>query len=81
MGEVSYYLRVNQFADMSETEMRNLFDIDEPSPVDLDQKLTFDLPEGAVLPDAIDWRRKGAVLPVENEGQCFVSFAFSAVSP
>ncbi|XP_027911567.1 ervatamin-B-like [Vigna unguiculata] len=77
-GNKPYKLGVNHFADLTVEEFkasRNGF----KKPHEF-STTPFKYENVTAIPAAIDWRKKGAVTPIKNQGQCGSCWAFSTVA-
>jgi len=66
-----YTLGINQFADLTNDEFtssRNKFKGHMCSSIT--RTSTFKYENASAIPSSVDWRNKGAVTPVKNQGQC-----------
>ncbi|KAL6559343.1 hypothetical protein OROGR_004460 [Orobanche gracilis] len=79
-----YKLKLNKFADMTSHEFMSIF---AGSKVKHHRMLqgsvrgngTFMYEDVQSVPPSVDWRKKGAVVPVKDQGHCGSCWAFSTV--
>nr|CAR31335.1 pro-asclepain f [Gomphocarpus fruticosus subsp. fruticosus] len=88
VNHMNFTLGLNQFADLTLDEFSSIYlgtsvDYEQiissnPNHDDVEEDI---LKEDVVeLPDSVDWREKGVVFPIRNQGKCGSCWTFSAVA-
>jgi len=82
-GNPSFKLGLNQFADLSHEEFKATYlgaKLDTKKRLSKSPSPRYQYSEGENLPESVDWREKGAVAAVKNQGSCGSCWAFSTVA-
>jgi len=77
LGKKSYRLGMNKYGDMRVTEVRSSMNGYKGTNQTKSVGSTFLAPANLQVPDTVDWRTKGYVTPVKDQGQCGSCWAFS----
>ncbi|XP_031268261.1 senescence-specific cysteine protease SAG39-like [Pistacia vera] len=74
-----YKLGLNEFADLTNEEFRASRNGYKRGSIS-SGTISFSYENVIAVPPTMDWRKKGAVTPVKDQGQCGCCWAFSAVA-
>ncbi|AWP07623.1 Cathepsin L [Scophthalmus maximus] len=77
LGKHTYRLGMNHFGDMTHEEFRQIMNGYKHKAERKTRGSLFLEPNFVVAPSAVDWREKGYVTPVKDQGQCGSCWAFS----
>ncbi|KAL7212892.1 hypothetical protein ACSBR2_015563 [Camellia fascicularis] len=80
-GNQPYKMSINQFADLTNEEFQashNGYRI--PSHARPSKMTPFRYENVTAVPASMDWRKKGAVTPIKDQGQCGSCWAFSTIA-
>ena len=80
LGGWTFWLALNQFADMTASEYDFLLGFTPPTPPLPEPIYVFNASKSAVLPESIDYRDQGIIGDVRHQGACGTGWAFAATA-
>nr|AAL34984.1 cathepsine L-like cysteine protease [Rhodnius prolixus] len=77
LGEASYKMKMNHLGDLMVHEFKALMNGFKKTP-NAERNGKIYVPSNENLPKSVDWRQRGAVTPVKDQGHCGSCWSFSA---
>lgn len=76
-GKTTWQKGITKFTDWTDEEYKSMLALQKPNLRRITRAEKVEIPTGLTVPESIDWRERGEVNPVKDQGACAASWAFS----